>query len=199
MDRPSKRSHILQAAEQLFADKGYDRATMRNIADAAGVRLPLVVYHFETKLKLYRAVFEEYQYWNEARRDALRRVDTAAQDALEQIVAAFLLVGSHAQADTRSANYLRVVLLEAADPHSGERAIIQDLFDPMAREFIAALEAVLPLKPPGFHRWAYLFAVGAYASTNVGTRERALADGEPECGGRLEYLHRFICGGIRHG
>lgn len=199
MARPSKRDHVLEAAEQVFADKGYDRATMRNIADAAEVGLPLVTYHFETKLNLYRSIFERYQYWNEARREALREVDRASDDALEQIVDAFLLVGRHDQADTRTANYLRLVLREASDPHGPERNIIADLFDPMAREFIEALETVIPGKPAGFHRWAYLFAVGAYTSTNVGEREEALAGGASNSRDRLQYLHSFICAGIRHG
>lgn len=199
MTRSSKRDVVLQAAEQVFADKGYDRATMRNIADAADVGLPLVTYHFETKLNLYRSIFDKYQYWNEARREALRVVNLASDDALEQIVDAFLLVGRHDLADTRTANYLRLVLREASDPHGPERLIIQKLFDPMAREFISALETVIPGKPEGFHRWAYLFAVGAYTSTNVGEREEALADGASNTRDRLKFLHAFICAGIRHG
>lgn len=199
MARPSKREHVLEAAERVFADQGYDRATMRNIADEAGVGLPLVTYHFETKLNLYRSIFEKYQYWNEARRKALREVNRASDDALEQIVDAFLLVGRHDQADTRTANYLTLVLREAGDPHGPERGIIQDLFDPMAREFIDALEEVIPGKPEGFHRWAYLFAVGAYMSTNVGAREEVLADGNSNTRDRLTFLHGFICAGIRHG
>ncbi|WP_293697610.1 TetR/AcrR family transcriptional regulator [uncultured Agrococcus sp.] len=199
MSRPSRRDDVLRAAETVFADKGYDRATMRNIAQEAGVGLPLVVYHFETKLKLYRAIFEEYQHWNDARLDALRSVQLSAADALEQIVAAFLLVGTRRPLDDRTSNYLRLVLREASDPHAPERKIIEELFDPMAREFIRALEVVLPQKPEGFHRWAYLFAVGAFTSTNVGERERALADDAPDSGERLVFLQSFICAGIRHG
>lgn len=199
MVRLSRRNDVLQAAEQIFAEKGYDRATMRNIADAADVGLPVVTYHFETKLNLYRSIFEKYQYWNENRLQALHEVDLAAEDALEQIVDAFLLVGQHDQTDTRTANYLRLVFREVGDPHVSERKIIEDLFDPMAREFITTLEAVIPGKPAGFHRWAYLFAVGAYMSTNVGEREKDLADGASNTRDRLTFLHSFICAGIRHG
>lgn len=199
MARPSRRNDVLRAAEIIFADKGYDRATMRNIADEAGVGLPLVVYHFETKLNLYRSIFLEFQHWNEARRRALAAINLDDVDALEQIVSAFLLVGEEGGEDLRTRNYLRLVLREASDPHAPERAIIQDLFDPMAREFISALGAILPNKPVGFHRWAYLFAVGAFTSTNVGERERALATEGEQVGGRLAHLHGFICAGIRHG
>lgn len=199
MSRQSKRDDILRAAEKVCADKGFDRATMRNVANEAEVGLPLVVYHFETKLKLYRSIFEEHQHWNEARRQALRAVDLTQADALEQVISAFLLVGNHDPDDVRTRDYLRLVLREASDPHAPERNIIRDLFDPMAREFISALERVLPDKPEGFHRWAYLFAVGAFTSTNVGERESALRAGEPDSQHRLAYLHSFICAGIKHG
>lgn len=199
MSRPSKRDDILRAAEKVFADKGFDRATMRNVAEAAGVGLPLVVYHFETKLNLYRSIFEEHQHWNEARRQALRHVDLTAADALEQMISAFLLVGNHDPRDIRTRDYLHLVLREASDPHAPERRIIEELFDPMAREFISALEQVLPDKPSGFHRWAYLFAVGAFTSTNVGDRGKALGSDSSDSRRRLAYLHSFICAGVRHG
>lgn len=195
--RPNRRDDILRAAETVFAAKGYDAATMRTIANEAGVRLPLLVYYFDTKQNLYRAIFEEYQYLNLSRLEQLRRCDLAAEDAIEQVTAAFLSMGSPWRRDERTAKYLSIVLREASDPSAKERGIITDLFDPMGREFIAALEEALPDAPEGFHRWAYLFAVGAYTSTNVGDRERDLApDGAPT-GNRLEFLHRFICSGIR--
>jgi len=199
MSRPSKRGEVLRAAEVVFADKGYDRATMRNVAEAANVGLPLVVYHFGTKLNLYRSVFEDFQHWNDSRRKALASVDLQDENALEQIVEAFLLVARHSETDPSIRNYLRLVLREASDPHAHERGIIDDLFDPMARDFITALEAALPDKPKGFHRWAYLFAVGAYTSTNFSERERSLAAPEEPKGDRLQYLHNFICAGMRYG
>lgn len=199
MNKPSKRDDILRAAEKVFADKGFDRATMRNVADEAGVGLPLVVYHFDTKLNLYRSIFEEHQHWNEARRQALRRVDLTAADALEQAISAFLLVGNHDPRDIRTRDYLQLVLREASDSHAPERHIIEDLFDPMAREFISALERILPNKPAEFHRWAYLFAVGAFTSTNVGDRGKALGTDNSDSQHRLTYLHSFICAGLWHG
>lgn len=197
MSRPSRREDILRAAEVVFANKGFDAASMRNVAVEADVGLPLVVYHFETKLNLYRAIFEQHQHLNESRVEALRAIDIAAPDALEAAVAAFLRISSLAS-DKRIANYLSIVLREAADPHAYDRNILPELFDPMAREFIEAFEQILPGKPAGFHRWAYLFAVGAYISTNVGARGDRIG-GEGAASNRVEYLHSFICAGIRHG
>ena len=53
------RGKILSAATEIFAAKGYLRATVREICSRAKVNLALVNYHFESKEKLYIAVVEQ--------------------------------------------------------------------------------------------------------------------------------------------
>jgi TetR/AcrR family transcriptional regulator len=47
---------VLEAAEQLFADRGFAGTSMRDIADASGVSQPLIQHHFGHKEDLYAAV-----------------------------------------------------------------------------------------------------------------------------------------------
>ncbi len=47
---------ILAAARELFAERGYDGASIRAITARAGVNLGAVTYHFGTKERLYLAV-----------------------------------------------------------------------------------------------------------------------------------------------
>lgn len=47
---------ILDAARELFAERGYDGASIRAITAKAGVNLGAVTYHFGTKERLYLAV-----------------------------------------------------------------------------------------------------------------------------------------------
>jgi AcrR family transcriptional regulator len=49
---------VLAAALTVFADRGYAGASMRLIAERAGVGQPLVVYHFPTKEALWVATVE---------------------------------------------------------------------------------------------------------------------------------------------
>lgn len=49
---------ILGAALQEFARKGFDAASMRDIADRLGIQHPLITYHYRTKELLWRAVAE---------------------------------------------------------------------------------------------------------------------------------------------
>ena len=49
---------ILDAAEALFAERGYAGATLRDVATAVGVRTPSLYNHFPNKESLYAAVLE---------------------------------------------------------------------------------------------------------------------------------------------
>jgi TetR/AcrR family transcriptional regulator, regulator of cefoperazone and chloramphenicol sensitivity len=52
------RQRIIDAAIQLFGEHGFDRASTRDIAAAAGVNAPALQYYFENKEGLYRACAE---------------------------------------------------------------------------------------------------------------------------------------------
>ena len=54
-DPEGKRAAILAAARTVFAENGYAKATIREIARRAGVTHGLVVMHFESKEKLFLA------------------------------------------------------------------------------------------------------------------------------------------------
>src|SRR5690606_40538295 len=52
------RSTILSAALAEFAEKGFEAASIRGIAERAGVQHPLITYHYPTKDALWQAVAE---------------------------------------------------------------------------------------------------------------------------------------------
>ncbi|MBS1605039.1 MAG: TetR/AcrR family transcriptional regulator [Bacteroidetes bacterium] len=53
-----KREHILTSAEKLFAEKGFDGTSVRDIAQQAGVNLAMISYYFGSKEKLLEALIE---------------------------------------------------------------------------------------------------------------------------------------------
>lgn len=53
------RTRLLVAAGPVFAARGYDGATVRDICSAAGVNIASVGYHFGDKLGLYRNVIQD--------------------------------------------------------------------------------------------------------------------------------------------
>ena len=52
-------SKILEAARQVFTQKGFAAARMQEIADVAGINKGLLHYYFRNKNKLFKAVFDE--------------------------------------------------------------------------------------------------------------------------------------------
>lgn len=57
-DAEDTRGRILQAAAPLFARKGFDGVRLREVAEEAGVTVPLVCHHFRDKESLYSAVID---------------------------------------------------------------------------------------------------------------------------------------------
>jgi AcrR family transcriptional regulator len=56
MASPDTRTQILDAAERLFAERGFRGASVRAITDLAGANLAAVGYHFGSKAELLAAV-----------------------------------------------------------------------------------------------------------------------------------------------
>src|SRR4051794_40572894 len=68
----STKARILEAAEQVFASKGFEGASTREIASRAGVNISSLHYHWESKETLYFAVFQNiYNQLIEISRDSV--------------------------------------------------------------------------------------------------------------------------------
>ncbi|MDJ0850036.1 MAG: TetR/AcrR family transcriptional regulator [Myxococcota bacterium] len=52
------RERILDAAEEIFAERGFDGTTLRDVAARVGLRNPSLYNHFDSKDDLYAAVLE---------------------------------------------------------------------------------------------------------------------------------------------
>jgi AcrR family transcriptional regulator len=57
--RETARERILRVAARLYAVRGYEGTSMRQIAEAAGVTKPLVYYHFGSKEQLFSSLMRE--------------------------------------------------------------------------------------------------------------------------------------------
>jgi len=57
MEYSEKQVKIIESAETLFADRGFDGTSVRDIAEAAGINLAMVSYYFGSKEKLFEAMF----------------------------------------------------------------------------------------------------------------------------------------------
>jgi len=63
-DKPhTKRPVIVAAATRLFAERGIDATSMRDIADAAGIREAAIYRHFANKESMSRDIFVSWYAW----------------------------------------------------------------------------------------------------------------------------------------
>jgi AcrR family transcriptional regulator len=169
---------ILAAAEPMFADEGIKGVSMRRIAAAAGVDLSLVIYHFGTKEKMYRALLErlltEFNALRTLRLDALLRERPDAD-----VIALFdLMISSwldlHFWKSVRRAR----LLLRGFANKDQSLDIQGNLSDPLILRFIGEVERVAP----GFSReeihWAYHAVTGSLIFfLNGSERIQRLSDG----------------------
>jgi AcrR family transcriptional regulator len=59
-DRGERAERILEAADRLFCERGFDGVSMRDVARLAGVNKALTFYYFNSKAELFERVLERY-------------------------------------------------------------------------------------------------------------------------------------------
>jgi AcrR family transcriptional regulator len=154
---------ILDTAERLFGEEGYQPVSLRHITAAAGVNLASIHYYFGSKEELLDALIERRATpVNEERMESLRRLKEAACPnpiALEDLLEAFLIPAFHS-AD-RNPGWARVMgrlYAEGVMP-----AIARKHFSPVGDSFFAELRRTLPGLPEDELAWRTHFAIGAMA------------------------------------
>src|SRR5215813_4796935 len=88
MARPTEietRERILDAALTLFRRKGFDGATMRDVARAAGLSLGAAYYYFESKEALVLAYYQRVQDLHEQLVAAALEGVPRLEDRLERV------------------------------------------------------------------------------------------------------------------
>jgi AcrR family transcriptional regulator len=181
----SKSEKILDVAEALFAERGFDGVTLRQISMGADVDVALASYHFGKKMDLFRAVLERRApALNSARREALESAKAAAAPEppeVEAIVEAFLRPLEIAQetGDAGWANYLALIAYINNSPYWGQR-MMSALFDELVAEFVEALQQTLPNGRPEDIYWCFNSMSGALTLTLART-------------GRIDRLSGGLC------
>ena len=127
-DGAETRLHILQVAGQLFAEKGFERTTSREICSAAGTNLAAVNYHFGSRDGLYDAVLVE------------AHGQIVGLDDLESISRS----GLTAEAKLRELIGLIVRRSSATNLPWGLRVLVREFMSPSVHVNAVLRQAVLP-------------------------------------------------------
>ncbi|HYM14709.1 MAG TPA: TetR/AcrR family transcriptional regulator [Dehalococcoidia bacterium] len=135
--RVDRRRAILDAATELFADRGFGAVSVQEIADAASTHKTTVLYHFATKEALHEAVLDE----------ALGRIAAVMHEFLaggfRRDRVAYMLDQIHAFfADHIAlARILQRELLESAAPEAYFSLFVEPIYLPAMRMLEAAMAA----------------------------------------------------------
>ena len=167
------RTRILDAAEELFMQHGFEGTSMRLLTAKAGVNLAAVNYHFGSKDALIEAVFRR-------RLDPMNTARIAELDKLEAehrapspdaIIRAFITPGLRLMEDgkTGGRNFTRLLGRTYTEPNKTLRQLIGQMYAPAMQRYKAALERALPQMPRDELVWRMHFMFGTLAYTLAAT------------------------------
>lgn len=160
---------ILDAAERLFAERGYDGASVRDIAAAAGAQIASISFHHGSKEALFERVVERRaSELSRMRLDALAARKAIGEVlTLEAVLSAFLrpYIEKAGAGDAQWLAYARLVAMVSADARWHK--ISERCFDPTAGEFIAEIEQLFPDANKAGIAVAFVFSVSAMLSLST--------------------------------
>ncbi len=169
------KSRILDAAEQLFMEHGFEATSLRSLTSSAGVNLAAVNYHFGTKEELFQSVLtRRLDPMNQERIDLLAKLEREAAGrpiAVERILASMLVPALRLARDERRGgkNFLRLLGRAYADPAPFIRHFLSAQYAGMISRYKEAFHVALPHLSRQELTWRLHFVMGALSYTLAGT------------------------------
>jgi AcrR family transcriptional regulator len=168
---------ILDVAEELFMEHGFEATGLRQITADAGVNLAAVNYHFGSKEELFQAVLtRRLDPMNQQRLQLLDRLEHLERDVhapltCEALIGAMFIPALELARDKARGgkNFLRLLGRAYADPAPFIRQFLSHEYAPMILRFKAAFGRALPHLPPRELSWRLHFLMGAMSYTLAGT------------------------------
>jgi AcrR family transcriptional regulator len=138
----STAERILDAAEALFAKRGYYGVTIREVAALSGTELSLTRYHFGSKDDLFRSVIERRA--RPVTQTSLRALEAALETSggaplsLQEVVRTWVVpIATLPQTDKRWSNWLKLMI------HSDSLSDRPELLAPIRDAYVPVFAAYL--------------------------------------------------------
>ena len=200
----TSREKLIQAAEALFAERGFDGTSVRDITTAAGVNSALVRYYFGSKEGLLSEVYT--RHCEPLKRERKRLLDefTVSKGGLtlEKVIEAFVRPSLEVSRDRKGrSGFMRLRAILSAENSSLLEQLVAANFDESSRMFIKALGKCLPDLSRDDIFWRFHFLLGTIYYTGTGPqRIRMLSGGrcdpsDPKA--TTKHLVPFIAAGFR--
>ncbi len=198
---------ILDAAEQLFAEKGFSETSLRLITSKAAVNLAAVNYHFGSKKALIQAVFSRFlgPFCLSLDRELDRRQGKPEhKPTLEQLLE--ILVDQSLAVSPRSDNdlsiFMRLLGLAFSQSQGHLRRYLEDMYGKVFRRYMLLINDAAPHIPPLELFWRVHFMLGAAAFSMSGIKAlRAIGETDFGVNTSIEQVMRlmvpFLAAGMR--
>jgi AcrR family transcriptional regulator len=199
---------ILDTAEGLVMEHGFEATSLRQITAAAGVNLAAVNYHFGSKEELFQTVLtRRLDPMNQERMTLLARFEreiAPRQLSAEKVLTAMFIPALKLARDPERGgkNFLRLLGRAYADPAPFIRHFLSEQYAVMITRFKAAFARALPHLPKKELSWRLHFVMGALSYTLAGTDAlRLIAALNPRDSDNDEMLLRrlapFLIAGLK--
>ncbi len=205
--RTGTRARILEAAEALFAEHGFESVSLRDITREADANVASVNYHFGSKDKLIDAVVARHVMpINEKRLKLLEEAEGrhgGGAVPVEEILEAFL---APLLAQITSGEMSERLFCKFMGRLMGERgykvpAAVEPLFRTMAGRFTSALRKSVPFLSEELALWRMHYSFGVMSNTLThGETLRQLSAGragDPPVGVQFRRIIDFCASGFR--
>lgn len=149
MSEPNNtRERLLSAALEVFAERGYESATIREICSRAEANIAAVHYHFGDKRRLYEAIYSSLFDTLRARRSAFLPVDAAPEDRLRVFIRVlFEEIFTCGGDANRQVQLSTIYLQEMVRPTEALERIVSEYLEPDARELYSIVADLLDTDP----------------------------------------------------
>jgi AcrR family transcriptional regulator len=201
------KDRLLDTAEALFMEHGFEATSLRMITTAAGVNLAAVNYHFGSKEELFETVLtRRLDPMNQARVALLSALEQAAAPGsvpCDRILSAMFTPALELARDPSRGgkNFLRLLGRAYADPAPFIRQFLSEQYATMITRFKAAFGRALPHLPKRELSWRLHFIMGALSYTLAGTDAlKLIGELNPDDSGNderlLQRLGPFLLAGL---
>ncbi|AFC86403.1 TetR/AcrR family transcriptional regulator [Frateuria aurantia] len=198
---PTKQ-RILAAAEELFAQHGFDGASLRQVTASAGVNLAAVNYHFGSKSQLIEEIFRHrLDDINGRRLLALHKIAGKPETVLEDVIAAYVRPAVELSGEGEGSVFMRVMARAYAEHDDTLRRFLSENYGHVMRQFVAEFGRLLPELGKEDLYWRIDLMTGAltHAMSGFGMIQRKSDIPERQHREKIvEQLLRFTASGLRH-
>ncbi|HEY3395177.1 MAG TPA: CerR family C-terminal domain-containing protein [Lacipirellulaceae bacterium] len=141
-DLDTKRERIVEAAGELFAVRGFDATTVRDICQAADANVAAVNYYFGDKQRLYvEAVIRAHRWRMERVKLPTWSADTTPEQKLADFIKTFIRRVRSGPGDTW---HTRLIMREIGNPSAACAKLVQSSIRPQFEILLSILVELLP-------------------------------------------------------